>query len=111
MVAIPSLDVLAFVPKELKIIAAIALFMYAGSFIIEGMKFIVNLFIGSLNATNGCLNALGIEVEPALCIEEFQGLVILGINLTDFWVITALIFFPTIAFFAIKWYGMILNRG
>lgn len=110
MVAIPSIDILAFIPKEIKILSAIALFMYAGAFIIEALKFLVNIVIGSLNLTNGCLNSLGIVVEPALCIEEFQGLVIFGVNLTDFWVITALIFFPAIALFAIKWYSMMLNK-
>lgn len=110
MVGVPSLDVLSFVPKEIKILAAIALFMYAGAFIIEGIKFMVNLVIGGFNSQNGCLDIFGNVVKPALCIEEFQGLVIFGVNLTDFWVITALIFLPAIALFAIKWYSMMLNK-
>ena len=109
MVGVPSLDVLAFIPKELKILTAIALFMYAGSFIIEGLKFLVNLVIDGINNTNGCA-IVGVKVAPALCIEPFQGLVIFGINLTDFWVITALIFLPAMALFAIKWYSIMLNK-
>jgi len=109
LVGVPSLDVLSFVPKEIKIVAAIALFMYAGSFIIEGIKFIVNLVIVGFNSTNGCLNALGAVVKPSLCIEPFQGLVIFGVNLTDFWVITALIFLPTLAYFSISWYSSVLK--
>jgi len=110
MVAVPSLDVLSFIPKEIKLIAGIALFMYAGALIIEGMKFLVNLGIGSLNLTNGCLGLLGEILNPAACIPEFQGLIIFGVNLTDFWVITAFIFFPAMILLVYKFYAVMLNR-
>lgn len=127
MVAVPSLDVLSFIPKEIKLIAGIALFMYAGALIIEGIKFLVNLAIWGINQVNGCqlagqdlsilqntlfgdLSALEGAVNQSACIPEFQGLIILGINLTDFWTITALIFFPAMILLVYKFYAVMLNK-
>lgn len=108
--AVPSLDVLSFIPKEIRIIAAVALFMYAGAFIIEGIKFLVNLMIGGINAVNGCHNILGQVENQAACIPEFLGLYVFNINFTDFWVITALIFFPAMIILAFRWYSLMLNK-
>lgn len=109
--AVPSLDVLSFIPKEIRIIAAVAFFMYAGAFLIEAVKFLVNLAVGGINAVNGCMNALGQVVNPSVCIPWFQGIYVFGINFTDFWVITGIIFFPAMAFLAFKWYGIMLNKS
>lgn len=110
MVAVPSLDVLSFIPKEIRIVAAVALFMYAGAFIIEAIKFLVNLVVGAINSVNGCLNILGQVENQALCMPQFQGIYVFGINFTDFWVITALIFFPAMVYLAFSWYSMMLNK-
>lgn len=98
-------DLWNMLPKEVKILAAIALFLYAGSAILNAIVFLWNLTIVSgMNAVNGCYTG-----EPAACVPASDGIYIFGINFTDYWIITALIFLPAMALFAIKWYGAVMR--
>jgi len=99
-------DIWGALPKEVKFVFAVSVFMYAGSTILQGLVFAWNLFgVNALNAINGCFS--GIEKN---CIPEQAGIFIFGINFADYWTITALIFFPTLALFAIKWYTITLRH-
>ena len=93
------------IPKELKIIMAVAIFLYAGSTILQVIVFAWNLFgVNAMNAVNGCFTG-----TPAACIPEQEGIFILGINFADYWTITIIMILMPIAMFAIKWYSFVFG--
>ena len=99
-------DVWTGIPAEVKIIFAIAVFLHAGYAILHGMIFVWNLLvINVMNLTNECFTT-----SPQNCVPQLDGIFIFGINFADYWVIVALIFFPSIILFAIKWYSLMLNK-
>lgn len=91
-------------PKEVKILFAIAVFFYAGATLLNAAIFVWNLVvINAINLTNGCGS------NAALCVPQLNGIFFFGINFADYWVITGLIFFPALILFAIKWYSLMLR--
>lgn len=98
-------DILTAIPKEIKIIIGIAIFVHAGWAILNAITFIWNiLVVGVINLTNGC------SADPEVCVPALDGIYFFGINFTDYWIVMALIFFPAIALFAIKWYSLMLPK-
>lgn len=98
-------DIWGALPKEVKFIFAISVFMYAGSAILQGLVAAWNFFgVNGLNAVNGC------SEKAANCIPAQNGIFVFGINFADYWTITALIFFPALVLFAIKWYAITLQH-
>jgi len=94
------------IPKEVKLLLVIAIFLYAGSTIMQAAVFLWNIFgVNALNAINGCWTG-----TPTACIPEQKGIFIFGINFADYWTITVLMILLPIAFFAIKWYTFIFGR-
>jgi len=94
------------IPKEVKILLAVAIFLYAGSTILQAAVFAWNLLgVNALNAINGCWTG-----TPSVCIPEQKGIFILGINFADYWTITIIMILLPIALFAIKWYGFMFGR-
>ena len=92
-------------PKEVQFIFGVSVFLYAGSTILQAVIFIYNLLVvNATNLINGCAE------NPAVCIPAQEGIFIFGINFADYWTITALIFFPILILFAIKWYSMVLKH-
>lgn len=95
-------DIMHGIPTNIKVIIAIAIFLNVGAALISGVLAVWNLtVVAGSNALNGCATV------PDNCIPTIDGVYILGINFLDFWVLNALIFFPAIALFAIKWYSML----
>lgn len=93
-------------PKELKFILALAIFLYAGSTILQVVVFLWNaLVVNAINAINGCWTG-----NTAACMKAQEGIFIFGINFADYWTITVLIIFVPIIVFAFKWYSMILRK-
>jgi len=94
-------DLWSGIPKEIKIIFSIAVFLNMGYAILWFMAAAWNVIaVDVVNLLNGCVTT------PKLCIPHLEGIIIFGINFTDYWTIVALIFFPAMALFAIKWYSM-----
>lgn len=92
-------------PKELKFIFAISVFLFAGSTILQVIVFLWNLLgVNAMNAINGCIGG-----NTAVCIPNQEGIFIFGINFADYWTIVVLIMFPTLIVFALKWYSMFLK--
>ncbi|GAG60465.1 unnamed protein product [marine sediment metagenome] len=99
-------DLWSGIPKELKIIFGIAVFLNSGYAILWVMIFAWNLLvINGMNAINGCMTD-----TPEACVPALDGIYIFGINFANYWVIVALIFLPAMALFAIKWYSLTLNK-
>ena len=98
-------DIWEGLPKEVKIIMAIAIFLYAGTTILQGIVFVWNLVgVNGMNALNGCFTG-----NAAACVPQQNGIFIFGINFADYWTITVLIFLVPVAMFTIKWYGFLFG--
>ena len=94
-------DLWSVVPKEVKIIFGIAVFMYMGAAILNVLIFLWNvLFVGGTNLINGCVTG-----AAEVCVPSLNGIFIFGINFADYWTVTFLIFFPAMILFAFKWYS------
>jgi len=94
-------------PKEVKFIFAIAVFLYAGATILNVIVIAWNLLgVNALNAINGCWSG-----TAAACIPEQKGIFILGINFADYWTVTFIIIMVPVAMFAIKWYALMLGNA
>ena len=94
------------IPKEVKLLLVIAVFLYAGSTILQAVVFAWNLFgVNAMNAVNGCWTG-----TPLACIPEQEGILIFGINFADYWTITVIMILFPIAMFAIKWYAFVFGR-
>lgn len=94
-------------PKELKFIFAIAVFLYAGATILNVMVIIWNLLgVNAANAINGCFGG-----NAAACVPQQEGIFIFGINFADYWTITFIVIMVPIAMFALKWYGFMLGNA
>lgn len=92
-------------PKEVKFLFGLALFLYAGTTLLKALIFIWNLLVvGSINLANGCLT------DASLCIQPMDGIYLWGINVADYWTITWIVVTVPIALFAIKWYSLVLKR-
>lgn len=99
-------DAFSAVPKEIKLILGISIFLYAGTTLINIIIWLYNtLVVNAINLANGCLGG-----DVAVCMPQLAGVFIFGINFADYWVITALIFFPMVIIFAIRWYAMMLPK-
>lgn len=97
-------DLWSGIPRELKIIFGIALFLNSGYVILQVLIFIWNLLVvNAVNLVNFCHTTM-----PENCIPALNGIYIFGINFADYWVIVALMFLPALALFAIKWYSLML---
>lgn len=97
-------DLWSAIPKQIKIIFGVALFLNIGVTLLNVLVFVWNLLVvNAVNALNGCLT------DPKLCMPASDGIFIFGINFADYWIVNALIFFPVLALFAIKWYSMTLK--
>jgi len=98
-------DLWSGIPKELKIIFGVAVFLNSGYAILWVMIAAWNLLvINGMNAINRCF----IDA-PEACVPYMDGIYIFGINFADYWVIVALMFFPVISLFALKWYQLTLR--
>jgi len=92
-------------PREIKFIFALAVFLYAGASILQGVVIVWNLFgVNAINLVNGCFAG-----SPGNCVPAQEGIFIFGINFADYWTITLLLIFPVLIIFALKWYGMTIN--
>ena len=92
-------------PKELKFIFAISVFLFAGTTILKVIIFVWNLVgVNAMNAVNGCLTG-----ASDVCIPQQEGIFVFGINFADYWTIVLLILFPTLIVFALNWYSMFLK--
>ena len=99
-------DFWGFLPKEFKFLFVLAIFLYAGSTLMQVIVILWNLLgVNAVNAINGCLSG-----NPAVCIPEQKGVFIFGINFADYWTITVLMVFLPLVAFALKWYGMMLKH-
>ena len=88
-------------PKELKFLAVLAIFLYAGETILQAIIFAWNVLgVNALNLMNGCATG-----NTAACIPQMPGLYLFGINIADYWTITMIIIFTPIIMFAFKWYA------
>lgn len=95
-------DIVQAIPKPIMAILAIAIFVNVGATIINVVIFLWNFFVvNGANAINGC------ALDPSVCMPAATGFYIFGINFGDYWVMNALIFFPALAYFAIKYYAMV----
>ena len=94
------------IPKEVKAIIAISIFLFAGSTILQAIVFLWNLLaVNAINALNGCWSG-----TTSACIPEQDGIYIFGINFVDYWTIVVIIILVPVALFAIKWYGFIFGK-
>lgn len=99
-------DLWSSLPKEIKFIFGIAVFLYAGTTILQALVFAWNLLgVNALNAVNGCFTG-----TAAACIPAQEGIFIFGINFADYWTITIIVILVPIVLFAIKWYSLMLGR-
>lgn len=91
-------------PKEIKIIFGISVFLFIGSSLLQIIVWAWNFFvIGGMNLVNGCLT------DAAVCVPTQQGIFIFGINFADYWTILMLIILLPIALFAMKWYSFMFG--
>ena len=99
-------DVWGALPKEIKFIFGIAVFLYAGATILNALVIAWNIFgVNALNLVNGCMT------NTALCIPQQEGIFIFGINFADYWTITIIIIFVPLIMIALKWYSLILGAA
>lgn len=94
-------------PKIVQVIFAVSVFLFAGSTILQVIVIIWNLLgVNVINAINGCFAG-----NPEVCIPEQDGIYIFGINFADYWTILVLVMLMPLAFFAIKWYSLMLPKN
>jgi len=98
-------DLVSILPNSLKLVFGIFLITNFGVTILNVLVFVWNIFIAAVNVANGCAS------NAAACVPYAEGIIVFGINIADYWVINALVFFPILALFAIKWYGTVFQNA
>ena len=95
------------IPKEVKILLAVAIFLYAGTTILKVVVLAWNMFgVNAMNAINGCWTG-----TVSACVPMQHGIFIFGINFADYWTITIIMILLPIAMFAIKWYSFVFSAA
>lgn len=93
-------------PPIVKFVAVLAIFLYAGTTILQAITIIWNLLgVNAINAVNGCLAG-----NQSLCIPQQEGIYIFGINVADYWTITVIMFAMILIPFTAWWYANILKK-